>query len=396
VEMNKQAAADEVKQLSERAYTEIALVRSKLAADRRDAATALTDATKELGAAMLKDKKAQQKAITDMTATQDSAIAATASKLAKAKKAFASKVDTLTNSITANSEKYVRQMQRVTGQAHTYQAKSKADRARIKNEVKAMGMDLRKAIGKAIQLGEARLTEEEKKSTANQDGTKKFLINTIDSQVEDMADAVFATVNENRQKIADNYISLKAYTVASKVHLEDYMQKGGTKFLGSIGDLLKSIGGAADIPAGRAEGVGAGADSIPAIFSGKKVEVKNPVNKINFMVNEYMNTLSDVRARWPLGLGKYLLTRVEQNMQDKGILEVDKVQGKTGNFVFINAHSVGLSSKLTDFETLAVKMSAYQTILKKLTAKPHKAMPAQKASIMTKPMSMGPPEWQGD
>merc|ERR1712034_158193 len=105
---------------------------------------------------------------------------------------------------------------------------------------------------------------------------------------------------------------------------------------------------------GKAEGVGAGATSIPLVFSGKKVKVANPVNKINFLVNEYMTTFNQIQSRWPMGLGKYL---------------VDKVEGKSGNFVFINAHSVGLSSRLSDFEELAVHMNVYQRVLSKLTAK---------------------------
>merc|ERR1712146_442813 len=54
-------------------------------------------------------------------------------------------------------------------------------------------------------------------------------------------------------------------------------------------------------------------------------------------------------------------------MQNEGVLEVDKITGKAGNFVFMNAHSVGLSSKLSDFEGLAVSMRLYEQTLAGLT-----------------------------
>merc|ERR1711924_396336 len=61
--------------------------------------------------------------------------------------------------------------------------------------------------------------------------------------------------------------------------------------------------------------------------------------------------------------------QVEGNMQKSGILEVDRIGGKAGNWVFVNAHSVGLSSKLSDFEGLSVRMTHYQKTLAKLTGK---------------------------
>merc|ERR1711964_48768 len=65
-----------------------------------------------------------------------------------------------------------------------------------------------------------------------------------------------------------------------------------------------------------------------------------------------------VQQRWPMGLGKYLLSKVESNMQSRGVLEVDRIEGKAGNFVFINARSVGLSSKLSYFQGLAARMAS--------------------------------------
>merc|ERR1712196_600816 len=48
----------------------------------------------------------------------------------------------------------------------------------------------------------------------------------------------------------------------------------------------------------------------------------------------------------PLGLGHYLLGKVQSSMQKNGLLTVGKVAGKSGQHVFINGHQIGLSNKL--------------------------------------------------
>merc|ERR1712070_1275464 len=153
---------------------------------------------------------------------------------------------------------------------------------------------------------------------------QKSLQTITSEQVESMANKAFALVQGNRQKIADNYLSLKAYAATATDAIADAVAKG--KSLSSIGDLLQSVGALAGVKPGKDEGVGAGAPSIPLIFSAKTVKIPNPVNKINFLVDEYIGVLGQVNARWPMGLGKYLLSKVESNMQGRGILEVDRVQ----------------------------------------------------------------------
>merc|ERR1712054_113602 len=117
--------------------------------------------------------------------------------------------------------------------------------------------------------------------------------------------------------------------------------KKSKKALSSIGDLLVTVGRLSDVKVSKSEGVGAGAKSLPAIFGAKNVKAKNAVSSINFLVNEYTRTLTSVQQRWPMGLGKYLLAKVETNMQKSGILEVDRLPGKSKNFVFVNAQQVG-------------------------------------------------------
>merc|ERR1711991_751283 len=118
-----------------------------------------------------------------------------------------------------------------------------------------------------------------------------------------------------------------------------------------------------------AQGLGMGGSTIPAIFSGENFKVSGSVAAINGLVNEFTQQTQQVRSRWPMGLGKYLLDKLEISMTGKGVLQVDKVQGKNGNYVYVNGRSVGLSNKLSDFSTLAAKMSAYEAVLAKLTAK---------------------------
>merc|ERR550514_971896 len=118
------------------------------------------------------------------------------------------------------------------------------------------------------------------------------------------------------------------------------------------------------------------------IFSGKTVKVDGAVSKINGLVDEYIATL---------GLGKDLLAKLEIAMSKAGALEVDKIEGKSGNYVFMNAHSVGLSSKLSDFEGLAVRMAGYESTLASLTGK----LPKSK-SAGEKQTKVPPPEWEGN
>jgi len=118
--------------------------------------------------------------------------------------------------------------------------------------------------------------------------------------------------------------------------------------------------------------------------------VKNVVSSINYLVDDYTRTLTQVQQRWPMGLGKYLLAKVEANMQKQGILEVDRVSGKTGNYVFVNAQAVGLSSKLSDFAGLAVRMTKYQSTLAAMA----NAVSGKAKKSTRKFMKL--PEWQGN
>merc|ERR1712139_239392 len=127
-------------------------------------------------------------------------------------------------------------------------------------------------------------------------------------------------------------------------------------------------------------------------FSNSKIAVGHSLTKINGLVNEYSSVTNQVRLRWPMGLGKYLLARVEASMLKKGVLQVDKVNGKPGNYVFMNGRAIGLSNKLNDFESLAVHMHKYEAALSKLTAKL-----AGKWKVIGKHVKyVKPPQWKGN
>merc|ERR1712137_956063 len=100
------------------------------------------------------------------------------------------------------------------------------------------------------------------------------------------------------------------------------------------------------------------------------------------------NKIRSVFSGKDIKVGKYLMNRLEVSMLAKGVLQVDKVSGKPGNFVYMNGRSVGLSSKLQDFASLASRMSVYESVLAKLTAKLPSSTQKQKVIKVT------PPEWQ--
>merc|ERR1711912_34993 len=303
---------------------------------------------------------------------------ASANALKRAKGQFASKISMLTNVIAANAKRAKRDLTRVTGVVNSIARAAAADRRLIRDQTRAMKADLNRSVVRAIAIGEARAKAVEQRINENLKKTKRYLQTELSEGIDRAADNVFKIVQEKRQKIADNYLSLKAYAVASADKVIDYRKKGKNgRNLSSVGDLLQTIAALGAVKPPKAQGLGFGGDKVPTIFTGKDIKVSNAVAAINGLVNEYSTSCAQVRARWPMGLGKYLLDKLEQSMLAKGVLQVDKVPGKAGNFVYMNGRSVGLSNKLNDFAKLASRMSVYEAVLAKLTAKlsvPHKLL----------------------
>jgi hypothetical protein len=387
---NKAAAAEEVANLAKEANAAIGAARSQQAAYLRGFKKDLTEATEGLYGKLAKDSATQQEALSELKGSLATAKADTAAALSEAKSVFASRVDSLTNAITANAKSFEHGLEKATGVMMDWKTNASKDRGVIRTLRKAMVADLNKNIVRAIQLGEAKAKAVQERAMENIATEKKALLTTISSSVENMADNVFKAVQEGRHKIADNFLSLKAYATTAADKITDYVSKGKGRNLASLGDLLQTIA-AEDVKVKPAQGEGFGAAELPLIFSGEEVKVDNSVSKINGLVNEYIKTMGQVKARWPMGLGKYLLSKLEIAMQKTGALEVDKIAEKAGNYVFINAHAVGLSSKLSDFESLAVAMPNYEKTLASLTG-----TLSGKKTAAKKQFEVPPPEWQGN
>merc|ERR1712096_523422 len=361
---NKAAASAEVSALRKSTQTRLTHLRSRAARNRVEMARDLTKATKKMYERMAQMQKVNSKSNRKMNRSISASAVATRNALRRAKQLFAAKVVMVSNTVAANLKRNTRDIARLTGVVHNIKKASAADRKLIRVQTKSLEADMNKSITRAIQIGEAKAKAVEQRIASNLKGTKRFLQVELSAKCERMADNVFKMVNGKRQKIADNYLSLKAYAVAVADKVTDYVGKGKGRNLSS---------------------------KIPALFSGKSIKVSNAVSKINGLVNEYTQSVAQVRARWPLGLGKYLVDKLEISMMANGVLEVDKTQGKRGNFVFVNGRSVGLSNKLTDFSTLASRMTTYEGTLAKLTAK----LSTKIKSHSKKKFFAKPPEWNG-
>merc|ERR1711907_624674 len=369
----KLRASEEVKALNKLFVTKLNKIRRRAAKDRVEAARDLSTASQalysKLAGIQLKAQYENKNTAAAIAAYGKGAAAA----IAKTKNSLNARLNTLGNVIAANARKL--------------------DRKLIRDQTKAMGQDMQKAISRAIQIGEAKARRVADRARGNLAREKRAMLIEISERVENAADNLFKTIQGSHKQIADNYLSLKAYAVTAGDKLKQYVIKGKGKNLSSLGDLLSTVAGLSHVKAVKAEGVGAGGDTVPAIFTSKKIKVDSSVTKINGLCNEYSGVTNAVRARWPMGLGKYLLLKLEESMLGKGVLQVDKVSNHAGNFVFLNGRAVGLSNKLNDFESLAVRMGHYEATLAKLTASlaGRKHSPAGK-----KPFSVAPPEWPGN
>merc|ERR1712072_1437341 len=370
-----------------------AKIRAQAAANSLSAARDLSRSSQQMYEKLARIQLMQ----TAMNKSNAKAIAAYSAKSAAATRAVKatmnSRLNNLANTVASNQKHVEKGFEVLSGVIRNYKAAGKADRRLIRQQTKSIGQDLNKRIVRAIQIGEAKARRVANRARVNLSKTKKALLIEISERVEATADKLFKTIQGNHKTIADNYLSFKAYAVTASAKITQYVIKGKGKNLSSLGDLLVNVAAMSSVTAKKAEGIGAGSNTLPAVFTVKNVKVSNSVSKINGLVNEYSSVCNGVRMRWPMGLGKYLLLKLQQSMLSKGVLQVDKVSNHAGNWVFINGRAVGLSNKLNDFESLAVRMGHYEATLAKLTAalagKKHK--PAGK-----KPYSVPAPEWPGN
>jgi len=389
---NKRAASEEVKNMQRIFNGKISKIRSRASKDSIEAARDLSKASAkmyaELANVQLKAAYANKASAAKIAKFEAQA----AGKINAAKKNFNARLHTLTNLVAANAKTVANGLEQLTGVIRTNKKKSALDRKLIREQIAAQEKDMNKRIVRAIAKGEADAKRVAERARMDLNGMKKSMLVEISERVEETADNLFKAIQNKHKKLADNYMSLKAYAMAAADTIEDEVSKGKGKALSSLGDLLTTLASITHVKVGKMPGVGMGGKSIPSIFKLKKIKVPGKVSRINGLVAQYSKVVNGVRARWPLGLGKYLLMKLEASMLEKGVLKVGKVQDKSGNFVFLNGHAVGLSNKLNDFEKLAVRMNLYEDALAKLTA----SMSATAPGMKKKPYYVKGKEWQGD
>merc|ERR1712070_539150 len=288
---NKRAAAEET----------AALAKASAAAYKRSFAKDLTKATKKLYGAIATADTKQTAANAALTGKLGAAKASAAAGIAGAKKMFSSRLNTLTNAVVSNAAKFEKNLGRMTGVAMSWKKSAAGDRKNIRTLRSAMKADLDKSIARAIQLGEAKAKAVQQRALSDINKASNALLTTASAKIEAMADNVFKLVQGNRQKIADNYLSLKAYAACSADLLSDYLAKGKGSNLASVGALLQTVSAVSKVKPVKAEGVSEGSPTLKLIFSNKEVKAlgKGAVSKINGLVNEYITTMAQVRDRWP-------------------------------------------------------------------------------------------------
>merc|ERR1711998_639883 len=228
--MYKRAAHEEVVALDGLFTAKLAKVRKQAADDSLAAARDLTKASAgyamKLGRLQLAAVMANKKNAAAIAGYSASA----AADLKSSKTALKARLYTLANTVASNQKKFERGLEVLTGVQRNFAKAGKADRALLRAQAKAMGQDLNKRIVRAIQIGEAK--------ARNLAKTKKALLVEISERVEATADKLFKTIQGNHKKIADNYLSLKAYSHAAANGVKAYVVKGKGKNLSSMGDLL--------------------------------------------------------------------------------------------------------------------------------------------------------------
>jgi uncharacterized protein YejL (UPF0352 family) len=385
---NKAIAAQEISDLKSSTSDKLEKLRSEQAALSLQHAEELTEATTELYAKMAQDKIEQTHAMTELKASLNLHKASIGEDLKKLKDEFGVRFTDLTGVVSSNHAKYEERMEEVTGVVFDWKTAADADRELIREEQRAMNADLNKRIVKAIQIGEAKAKQVLEGATANIGAMQSALLADIGMQVENMANTVLDTVLEDRGTIANNYLSLKGYAGAAQDKIIDYVQKGEGKGLSSIGDLLQQIAIVSEIKTKPAMGLSAGGGEITPAFGGDLVPDVAEITKVNGLCDEYYKVRAMVDGAWPYGLGKYLLMKLSASMAGTGVLTVGKKDGAAGQWVYINSEAVGLSSHMSEFEDVAVRITAYQDFLAQLAA----TLPAIQVA---KPIVVPPPEWDG-
>jgi hypothetical protein len=390
MDSNKRIAAEETESLRKRTFADVEKARDEQAALMKSAGEDLRSATEDLYAHMAADDNKQKDAINNLNGKLTMASASSVAQLKKAKEEFAVKQHILTDTIVANQKQYAKRLKAVTGIAMDWKTSSAKDRSLIRDEAEVMNKDLNKAIVKAIQQGEARAKEVLARATSDVDQWKSATTIEIGERLERMADQVFATVNGNRKVMANNYLAVKGYSGAAQSKIMDYIQGGKGKRLMSLGDFLQSVAIISKTQTKPEAGVSHGAGSVQPAFGGKPLKDSATINQVNGLANEFMRVYTQVRQRWPDGIGKYLLVKLADSMAKEGILSIGEKAGTAGKWVSVSGKALGLSNRVEEFEKLGVHINHYQKSLV------HLQQHLPKTKNIAVPLKVLAPEWNGN
>merc|ERR1711988_990085 len=210
---NKKAAHDEVVALNSLFQTKIAEIDAEADSIKESASNDLEEATEIMYENMAEVQRTNiyNNGVT-AAAIDDYATDANANIVA-AKEAFTTSLDQLTNVVAANHKKVERNFEVLTGVVRDFKQAGEDERALIRQQNDALNAKMLKAIDEAIQIGEAKAKAVEVRARESLKGTSTALLVEITHTVEEYADKTFKLINGNQQKIADNYLSLKAYAV---------------------------------------------------------------------------------------------------------------------------------------------------------------------------------------
>merc|ERR1712072_1566512 len=239
---NKRAASEEVGTLNKLFVGKLSKIRRRAAKDRIEAARDLSKASQRLYSKLAGiqlraayQNKAASAAINSYSKKSQAAIRI-------ARSSMNARLNTLGNVIASNARKVESGFEVLTGVIRSHRAAGALDRKLIREQTKAMGKDMQKSIARSIMIGEAKARRVADRARGNLARAKRAMLIEISERVEHTADKLFKTIQGSHQKIADNYLSLKAYVI-----------KGKGKNLSSLGDLLTTVAGLSSVKAQKAE-----------------------------------------------------------------------------------------------------------------------------------------------
>merc|ERR1712178_463028 len=200
---NKRAAAEEVRALNKLFTGKLSKIRRRAAKDRIEAARDLTKASQRLYGKLAGIQLQAQYANAKNAKKSQAA-------LRVAKTSLNARLNTLGNVISSNARKVEAGFEVLTGVIRSHRTAAALDRKLIRQQTKSMGQDMQKSIARAIMIGEAKARRVADRARGNLARAKRAMLIEISERVESTADNLFKTVQGSHQKIADNYLSLKA------------------------------------------------------------------------------------------------------------------------------------------------------------------------------------------